>query len=186
MSRVAKLGILTLAVTCSLGLTAHTSAPDTQTLDQIQDEKHTTSRMEIPVSPESAALPASVACSIMTDWYLSCLCPGGYSAYIQGNIVGTPAMMWWSGSKSGMYNNRPPEHPWGMNPREYWSTGVVTYSTGLNGPVYFGPGRGVPADRWSWMDGICLSPVLTEAERERELAEFAQQHHAPLSERRGY
>lgn len=68
-----------------------------------------------------------------------------------------------------------------MNPRQYNTTGTVTYATGLNGPVYYGPGGGWQADQWSWMDGICLSPVLAEDEIESALAELAEQDHAPVA-----
>lgn len=128
------------------------------------------------LNEDSVRLPATAPCTRMTDWFLNCLCPSTYSAFIQGSVVDTPASMWWGLSKAWMWDDRPASDPLGKNPRIYWSTGSQTYATGQNGPVYFSPGSGYQADQWSWMDGICISVFLPQSQVDAILQDNIVQH----------
>lgn len=60
-----------------------------------------------------------------------------------------------------MTNRRPPSHPWGMNPRQYNTTGTVTYATRLNGPCITAlevGGRQISGH--GWMEFACLRSLL--------------------------
>lgn len=101
-----------------------------------------------------ATIAATSSCARTTDYHNTCVCPAGSQVIVYGEVVATPANLWWGINQSHMYLSRL-VGIYGINPTAFQSTGVKHHATGQTGPVYYGTGSGWQNQQWSWMGAYC-------------------------------